>query len=314
MDKKSKIFVAGHKGLVGSAIIRNLKDNGYENIIFASKSELDLTSQKQVQDFFDKNSPEYVFLAAAKVGGIGYNKSFPADFIRDNLQIQTNVIDAAYTSGCKKLLFLGSACIYPKMASVPIKEEYLMSSPLETTNEAYSVAKIAGHMMCKKYTEQYGFSTISVMPNNLYGIYDNFNTDQCHVIPSLINKFITAKENNLEEVVCFGDGSPTREFLFSDDLADGLIFLMNNYDNPEIINIGPDREISIKELSNLISKLVGYTGKIMWDSSKPNGTPRRALDTTKMEKLGWKAKTSLEDGLKTTIEWFMDNRSTYERV
>jgi GDP-L-fucose synthase len=174
------------------------------------------------------------------------------------------------------------------MASVPIKEEYLMSSPLETTNEAYSVAKIAGYMMCKKYTEQYGFSTISVMPNNLYGIYDNFNTDQCHVIPSLINKFITAKENNLEEVVCFGDGSPTREFLFSDDLADGLIFLM--------------------------TKLVGYTGKIMWDSSKPNGTPRRALDTTKMEKLGWKAKTSLEDGLKTTIEWFMDNRSTYERV
>lgn len=314
MNKNSKIFVAGHKGLVGSAIIRSLKSNGFENIIVTDKSEVDLTNQNQVESFFSENKPDYVFLAAAKVGGIGYNKSFPADFIRENLQIQTNVVHSAYTNQCKKLLFLGSACIYPKNASVPIKEEYLMSSPLETTNEAYSVAKIAGYMMCKKYTEQYGFPTVSVMPNNLYGINDNFNIEQCHVIPSLINKFITAKENNIDEVVCFGDGSPTREFLFSDDLADGLVFLMNNYNDPEIINIGPEREVSIKELSELIANLVGYSGNIVWDATKPNGTPRRALDTSKMNDLGWKAKTSLEDGLKVTINWFLENRSTYGRV
>lgn len=314
MNKTSKIFVAGHRGLVGSALVRNLKTNGYENILTVSKSELDLTDQYKVSSFFENNKPEYVFLSAAKVGGIGYNKICPADFIRENLQIQTNVIHSAYENGCKKLLFLGSACIYPKHATVPIKEESLMSAPLEPTNEAYSVAKIAGYMMCKKYTEQYGFPTISVMPNNLYGINDNFNIEQCHVIPSLINKFITAKENNLSEVTCFGDGSPTREFLFSDDLADGLVFLMNNYNDPEIINIGPDKEITIKYLSELICKLVGYSGKIVWDTSKPNGTPRRSLDTSKISSLGWKSKTSLEDGIKITIEWFLQNRSNYARI
>lgn len=314
MKKDSKIFIAGHRGLVGSAIVRNLLMNGYTNLLTIDKKYLDLRDQLKTKQFFELHSPEYVFLAAAKVGGIGYNKSFPADFIRDNLQIQTNVIDSSYRNGCKKLLFLGSACIYPRNAPVPIKEEYLMTSELEATNEAYSISKISGYMMCKKYTEQYGFKTLSVMPNNLYGINDNFNIEECHVIPSLINKFIHATENNLPFVICFGDGSPTREFLFSDDLADGLIFLMNNYDDPNIINIGPDREVSIKELSEIISKMVGYNGKIIWDTKKPNGTLRRALDTSKIYNLGWKPKTSLEDGLKFTIDWFINNRSTYDRV
>ena len=314
MDSESKIYVAGHRGLVGSAIIRNLTQQGHNNIVAKTRSELDLRVQKDVNEFFEQERPEYVFLGAAKVGGIGYNKAVPADFIRENLQIQTNVIDAAYKNGCKKLLFLGSACIYPKHAPIPIKEEYLMTAPLEETNISYSLAKIAGYMMCKKYTEQYGFSTVSVMPNNLYGINDNFILEQCHVIPSFINKFINAKEKNLSSVTCFGDGSPTREFLYSDDLADGLVFLMNNYDDPEIINIGPEREVSIKELSELICKLVKYEGEIFWDTEKPNGTPRRALDTSKMDSLGWKAKTSLEEGLKITIDWFLKNRSNYVRV
>ena len=314
MNKDSKIFVAGHRGLVGSAIIRQLKEQGYTNILTKSRVDLDLRNQESVNTFFLEERPDYVFLAAAKVGGIGFNKECPADFIRDNLQIQTNVIDAAYNNGCSKLLFLGSACIYPKMAPVPIKEEYLMTGPLEPTNDGYALAKIAGYQMCKKYTEQYGFSTVSVMPNNLYGINDNFIPSQCHVIPSFINRFIQAAEEKAPEVVCFGDGTPTREFLFSDDLADGLIFLMNNYDNPEVINIGPNREVSIKDLSELVAKEVGYTGEIVWDTTKPNGTPRRALDTSKMDSLGWKAKTSLEDGLKLTVKWFFENRSNYLRV
>lgn len=314
MDNDSKIFIAGHRGLVGSAISRHLISNGYTNLLTRSRAQLDLRIQKDVDEFFAEERPEYVFLGAAKVGGIGYNKAIPADFIRENLQIQTNVIDAAYRNGCKKLLFLGSACIYPKHAPVPIKEEYLMTGPLEETNISYSLAKIAGYMMCKKYTEQYGFPTVSVMPNNLYGINDNFILEQCHVIPSFINKFVSAKDSNSSSVVCFGDGSPTREFLFSDDLADGLVFLMNNYEDPEIINIGPEREVSIKELSEIVSKLVGYEGELIWDTSKPNGTPRRALDTSKMDALGWKAKTSLEDGLKITIDWFLKNRSNYVRL
>jgi len=314
MEIDSKIFIAGHRGLVGSAISRQLTSNGYTNLLTRSRAQLDLRVQKDVDEFFAEERPDYVFLGAAKVGGIGYNKAIPADFIRENLQIQTNVIDAAYRNGCKKLLFLGSACIYPKHAPVPIKEEYLMTGPLEETNISYSLAKIAGYMMCKKYTDQYGFPTVSVMPNNLYGINDNFIIEQCHVIPSFINKFVTAKDSGSESVVCFGDGSPTREFLFSDDLADGLVFLMNNYEDPEIINIGPEREVSIKELSEIVARLVGYNGKLIWDVSKPNGTPRRALDTSKMSSLGWKAKNSLEDGLKTTIDWFLKNRSNYVRL
>ena len=314
MDSNSKIFIAGHRGLVGSAVCRHLKSNGYTNLLTRSRAELDLRVQKDVDEFFAAERPEYVFLGAANVGGIGFNKAAPADFIRDNLQIQTNVIDAAYRNGCKKLLFLGSACIYPKMAPVPIKEEYLMTGPLEPTNDGYALAKIIGYQMCKKYTEQYGFQTISVMPNNLYGINDNFIPSQCHVIPSFVNRFIAAKESGAPEVVCFGDGSPTREFLFSDDLADGMVFLMNNYNDPNVLNIGPNREVSIKELSELVAKEVGYTGKILWDTTKPNGTPRRALDTSKMDSLGWKAKTPLEDGLKITVDWFLQNRSNYVRV
>ena len=314
MKQESKIFVAGHKGLVGSAIVRNLEEKGYTNIVTVDKKELDLRNQAAVDNWFAKHKPEYVFLAAAKVGGIGFNKTFPADFARDNLQIQTNVIDSAYQNGCKKLLFMGSACIYPKLAPVPIKEEYLMTSELESTNIAYSIAKIAGYIMCKKYTEQYGFETISLMPNNLYGINDNFNTKECHVIPSFINRFIDAKEKNLPEVVCYGDGTPTREFLFSDDLADGAVFLMKNYTDPDIINIGLNREVSIKELSEIVAKCVGYEGKIVWDTSMPNGTPRRMLDTTKMDSLGWKSKTSLEDGMKQTVDWFLANKENYDRI
>ena len=312
MDSNSKIYVAGHKGLVGTALIRQLQAQGYDNII--TSGELDLRDQNDVNVWFNVNKPEYVFLAAAKVGGIGFNKSYPADFIRDNLLIQTNVIDAANWYGTKKLMFLGTACIYPKHAPVPIKEEYLMTGPLEETNIGYALAKIAGLTMCQKYTEQYGMQTVSVMPNNLYGIFDNFRLNECHVIPAFINRFIDAKEKGLSRVVCFGDGTPTREFLFADDLADGLIFLMNNHNDPKPINIGPNREVSIRYLSELIASLVGYNGEIIWDTAQPNGTPRRALDTSKMDALGWKAKTSLEDGLKTTIDWFMENRGTYGRV
>lgn len=311
MDSNSRIYVAGHKGLVGTALIRQLKAQGYNNIL---TSDIDLRMQKEVHLWFRMNEPEYVFLAAAKVGGIGFNKAYPADFITDNLYIQTNVISSAEEYGCKKLMFLGTACIYPKHAPVPIKEEYLMTGPLEETNIGYALAKIAGLTMCQKFTEQYGMQTVSVMPNNLYGIFDNFRLNECHVIPAFINRFIDAKEKGLSRVVCFGDGTPTREFLFADDLADGLIFLMNNYDDPKPINIGPNREVSIRYLSELIADLVGYTGEIIWDTTQPNGTPRRALDTSKMDALGWKAKTSLEDGLKTTIDWFMENRGTYDRV
>jgi GDP-L-fucose synthase len=275
---------------------------------------LDLRNQKDVNTWFNNNKPEYVFLAAAKVGGIGFNKTYPADFIRDNLLIQTNVIDAANWYGTRKLMFLCTACIYPKHAPVPIKEEYLMTGPLEETNIGYALAKIAGLTMCQKYTEQYGMQTVSVMPNNLYGIFDNFRLNECHVIPAFINRFIDAKEKGLSRVVCFGDGTPTREFLFADDLADGLIFLMKNYDDPKPINIGPNREVSIRYLSELIANLVGYKGEIIWDTAQPNGTPRRALDTSKMDALGWNAKTSLEDGLKITIDWFMENRGKYDRV
>lgn len=314
MDSNSKIYVAGHSGLVGSALMRQLRAKGYNNIIRLDHKYGDLRNQSLVNAFFNNRKPDYVFLAAAKVGGIGFNKTYPAEFIRDNLMIQTNVIEAAYKNKCKKLMFLGTACIYPKLAPVPIKEEYLMTGPLEETNIGYALSKIAGLVMCQKYTEQFGFETLSVMPNNLYGIFDNFRPPECHVIPSFINRFIKAKEENAPEIICYGDGTPTREFLFSDDLADGLIFLMNNYNDPKPINIGPNREVSIKELAEIVARLVNYKGKIIWDTSMPNGTPRRALDTSKMDALGWKAQTSLEDGLKITIDWFLENRSVYERV
>ena len=307
MKRNSLIYVAGHQGLVGSALIRSLTAAGYKNIITESRTDLDLTRQTEVEEWFSHIRPEYVFLAAAKVGGINYNKNNPADFMYDNLAIQQNVIDSAYLSGAKKLMFLGSACIYPKVTPQPIKEEYLLTGPLEETNEGYALAKIAGLKMCEKYRTQHGFDAISVMPTNLYGPNDNFNIDECHVIPAMINKFHRAKEEAISEVVLFGDGSPTREFLHVDDLADSLVFLMNNYDEPGHINIGTGVEVSIKDLAEMVSRVVGYTGQIKWDTSKPNGTPRRTLDITRQTVAGWKPSISLEEGLVGTYEWFLEN-------
>jgi GDP-L-fucose synthase len=304
MNKNSKIFVAGHLGLVGSAICRKLQELGYSNIIKRTKKELDLRDQVKTKLFFEKEKPEYVFLAAAKVGGIGWNAECPADFIYDNLQIQNNVIDSAYRSGVSKLLFLGSACIYPKITEQPIKEEYLMSSYLEPTNEGYALAKIAGMKMCKFYRKQYGFNAISVMPANLYGINDNFNIEQCHVIPALIKKFHDAQELNLSSVSCFGDGTPRREFLLVDDLVDACLFLMDTYNFGEYVNIGSSSDISIKDLAYLIKDLTGFKGDVVWDTNKPNGTPVRKLDVTKMKALGWEASIELKEGLEQTYEWF----------
>lgn len=307
MEFNSSIYVAGHNGLVGSSLVRKLKELGYYNVITLDRSRLNLLSQSEVHRFFAIQKPEYVFLAAAKVGGINYNKTYPADFIYENLVIQNNVIHSAYKHKTKKLMFLGSACIYPKVTPQPIKEEYLMTGPLEETNEGYALAKIAGLTMCKKYREQYGFNAVSVMPANLYGVNDNFNINECHVIPAMIRKFHDAKENNVQTVTLFGDGSPTREFLHVDDLSDALVFLMNNYDQPDHINIGSGREYSIKELSEIVAKVVGYTGKIEWNTNMPNGTPRRKLDTSKLDSLGWSASTGLEAGINETYKWFMEN-------
>lgn len=307
MEKNSKIFVAGHNGLVGSALVRKLKNEGYDNIITKSKNDLDLRDQLSVSYFFAKEKPEYVFLSAAKVGGIGWNKQCPADFTYDNLQIQNNVIHYSYINDVKKLLFLGSACIYPKITPQPIKEEYLMTGELEPTNEGYALSKIVGLKMCQYYSKQYGFNAISLMPTNLYGNNDNFNIEKCHVIPAMIRKFIDAKELNQTSVTCFGDGTPTREFLYSDDLADACLFLMNNYDSPDIINVGSNEEITIKTLAETIKKHVGYSGEILWDSSKPNGTPLRKICNKKINDLGWHSSTTLENGIKRTIEWFNNN-------
>lgn len=313
MNKLSKIFVAGHTGLVGSAICRRLERDGYTNIIGKRKSELDLRDQVATANFFSKEKPDYVFLAAAKVGGIGWNKNCPAEFTYDNLQIQNNVIHYSYLNGVKKLLFLGSACIYPKITPQPIKESYLLTGELEPTNAGYALSKIVGLKLCQYYREQYGFNCISLMPANLYGINDNFDINKCHVIPALIRKFLDAKDSGLDKVTCFGDGSPTREFLYSDDLADACMFLMQNYDSPDIINVGSGMEISIKELSEIIKDLVEYKGKIEWDISKPNGTPLRKLSTEKLDNLGWKANTKFIDGVKHTIDWYVKNRNSYNR-
>lgn len=309
MEKNSRIFVAGHKGLVGSAIVRKLEEEGYTNLILRTKQEVDLRNQEAVRDFFNVYKPEYVFLAAAKVGGINYNATVPADFIYDNLTIQSNVIDSAYRSGVKKLLFLGSACIYPKVTPQPIKEEYLLSAPLEPTNEGYALAKIAGLRMCEYYRKQYGFNAISLMPANLYGPNDNFDPEKCHVIPGMIHKFHNAKKNNLPQIEAWGDGTPTREFLHCDDLADACLFLMQNYDDKEFINVGSDTEITIKDLSEIIKREIGYGGDIFWNTDKPNGTPRRKLDNTRLFNLGWRPKISFDEGLKGTIEWYLKNRA-----
>lgn len=313
MDKNSKIYVAGHNGMVGSAIVRELKKQGYTNLILKSHNELDLTNQADVEKFFALEKPEYVFLAAAKVGGIVANNSALADFMYDNMILEMNVIHSAWKNGCKKLEFLGSSCIYPRMAPQPIKEEYLLTGELEKTNEAYALAKISGLKYCEFLNKQYDTDYISVMPTNLYGPNDNYHPEHSHVLPALIRRLHEAKINNQNEVVCWGDGTPLREFLYVDDLAELCVFLMNNYSGNETINAGTGKEITIKDLVSLVATVVGYKGTIKWDTSKPNGTPRKLLDVSKATKLGWKYKTELEDGIKLAYDDFLNNKMRAER-
>jgi len=307
MEKNSKIYVAGHRGLVGSSLLRALKAQGYNNIIFKTHLELDLTNQKEVESFFEKERPEYVFLAAAKVGGILANSTFPAEFIYQNLAIATNVIHAAYLYKVKKLLFLGSSCIYPKFSPQPIKEEYLLSGYLEPTNEAYAIAKIAGLEMAKFYRIQYGVDFISAMPTNLYGPNDNFDLQNSHVIPALIRKFHEAKIQKKPYVTIWGSGKPRREFLYIDDLADALIFLMKNYVDTSHINVGVGEDVSISELAEIIREITGYKGDIKYDYTKPDGTPRKLLDVSRLYSMGWRPKVSLLEGLRRTYDWFVEN-------
>jgi GDP-L-fucose synthase len=307
MDKNAKIVVFGHRGLVGSAIYRRLQADGYTNILTRTREELDLTDQKAVENFFATEKPEYAFLSAAKVGGIMANNTYPADFIYQNLAVETNIISSAHNNKVKKLLFLGSSCIYPRMAPQPMKEEYLLTSELEPTNAPYAIAKIAGIIMCQSYNRQYGDNFISVMPTNLYGPEDNFHPINSHVLPALIRKFHEAKENNLPEIQMWGTGSAKREFLYVDDLAAACVYLMNNYNDPSIVNIGTGEDVSIKELAEKIKEIVGYEGKLTWDPSKPDGTPRKLLDVSKIHGLGWQHEISLDDGLKRTYSWFKEN-------
>ena len=310
MNKDSKIYVAGHRGMVGSAIVRELKKQGYNNLVFKTHKELDLTKQLDVEKFFETEKPEYVFLAAAKVGGIGANSAALADFMYDNMILEMNVIHSAWMNGCKKLEFLGSSCIYPRMAKQPIKEEYLLTGELEKTNEAYALAKISGLKYCEFLNKQYGTDYISVMPTNLYGPNDNYDPNRSHVLPALIRRFHEAKVSGLKEVTCWGDGSPLREFLYVDDLAELCVFLMNNYSGDETVNAGTGKEITIMELTKLVAEIIGYKGTIKWDTSKPNGTPRKLLDVSKATNLGWKYKTSLQDGIKLAYEDFL--KANYE--
>lgn len=304
MKKDSKIFVAGHKGLVGSAIVRNLKENGYTNIVTKTRQELDLLNQKDVLDFFEDQKPEYVFDAAARVGGIYANDTFSGDFIYENIQIQTNLINSSYRSGVKKFLFLGSVCIYPKFAEVPVKEESLLTGYLEPTNDAYAIAKISGIKMLQAYCKQYGFKSVSLMPSNLYGLGDNFHPKNGHVIPSMMQKF---NNSDGKSVTFWGDGTPMREFLYADDLADGCLFAMEHFENAELINIGSGENVTIQDLAKIIAGIVGYTGDIEWDTTRPNGTLNRPLDYSKMTELGWKPNHSLHQGLKKTYQWFIEN-------
>ena len=304
MNKDSKIFVAGHKGLAGSAIVRVLLENGYANIVTKSKSELDLRNQDDVKDFFNQEKIEYVFDAAAKVGGIYANNTYPGDFIYDNLTIQTNLIHNSYLFNVKKFLFLGSVCIYPKFAPLPIVEDCLLTGFLEPTNEAYAVAKIAGIKMCQAYRKQYGFNAISLMPTNLYGPGDNYHPENSHVMAAMIRRFVEAKENGDNEVVCWGDGSPKREFLYSDDLATACLLSMQTYDDSEIMNVSTGKEVSIKETAETVAKVVGYQGNIVWDTTKPNGTIKRPLHIEKIKNLGWVPHVSLEDGIQKSINDF----------
>lgn len=304
MKKNSRIYVAGHKGMVGSAIVRELQKNGYNNLITRTSSQFDLRNQPAVADFFREEQPEFVFLAAAKVGGIIANNTYRAEFLYDNLMIQNNVIHHSYLNKVKKLMFIGSSCIYPKHAPQPMKEEYLLTGLLEPTNEPYAIAKIAGIKMCESYREQYGCKYISVMPTNLYGLNDNYDLQNSHVLPALIRKFHEAKAENKPEVIIWGTGSPLREFMFADDLASACFYLMLNYDDKELINIGTGNEISIKDLALLIKNIIGFEGNLKFDTSRPDGTPRKLLDITKLGSTGFKYKTSLEEGIKIAYQDF----------
>ena len=309
MGQNSRIYVAGHRGLVGGAIMRALTAQGFSNILTRAHADLDLCDQAAVTAFFAAEQPEYVFLAAAKVGGIHANSAYPAEFIRDNLVMQSNIIDSAYKHGCRKLLFLGSSCIYPKLCPQPIKEEYLLTGPLEPTNEWYALAKIAGIKMCQAYRRQYGFDAISAMPTNLYGPGDNFHPENSHVLPALIRRFHEAKQANAPEVVIWGTGTPRREFLYVDDLAEALVFLMQNYSEESHINVGCGRDLTIMELARLTADVIGYAGKINIDPTKPDGTPQKLLDVSRLTALGWQARTGLREGLAATYKWFLAQES-----
>ena len=314
MEKNSKIYVAGHNGLVGSAIVRSLKAQGFTNIIGKSSKELDLRNQQAVADFFAAEKPEYVFLAAAKVGGIYANNTTPAEFIYDNLMIETNIIHSAYINKVKKLLFLGSSCIYPKFAGQPIKEEYLLSGLLEPTNEAYAIAKITGIELCKFYRRQYGCDFISAMPTNLYGINDNFDIKTSHVLPALIRKFHEAKENGNAEVTLWGTGKPRREFMYVDDLADAVVHLMQNYSEEIHVNLGTGEDLEIAELAEIVKNVVGFEGKIVYDSTKPDGTPRKLLDVSIIKKTGFTPKVSLQEGISRVYEWYKQTLQNGENL
>ena len=309
MELNSKIYIAGHKGMVGSALLRNLEEKGYKNFLLKTSSELDLKKTQQVEEFFETEKPDYVFLAAAKVGGIQANNIYRADFLYDNLMIQNNIIHASFVNKVKKLLFLGSSCIYPKLAPQPLKEDYLLSGYLEDTNEPYAIAKIAGIKLCESYFRQHGCNFFSVMPTNLYGKNDNYDLNNSHVLPALIRKFHHAKENNLPFVEIWGTGSPLREFLNADDLSDACVFLMRNYNGHKHVNIGTGTDISIKDLALLIQKTTGYTGELKYDLSKPDGTPRKLLDVNLLNNLGWKHKISLEEGIRLVYEDYIKNKN-----
>ena len=313
MEKGSKIYVAGHRGLVGSAIVRELQRQGYTNIITRTHRELDLLRQEEVERFFEEERPEYVFLAAAKVGGIIANQSALADFMYENMMLEMNVIHSAWKNGCRKLEFLGSSCIYPKFAPQPMPESCLLTSALEPTNEAYALAKISGLKYCEYLNRQYGTDYISLMPTNLYGPNDNYHPEHSHVLPALIRRFHEAKEQGADSVTCWGDGSPLREFLYVDDLANLCVFLMNHYSGNETVNAGSGKELTIKELTEKVARIVGYEGKIMWDTTRPNGTPRKLLDVSKAKALGWEAKVELDEGIRLAYEDFLHNPMRAER-
>ncbi len=313
MEKESRIYVAGHRGMVGSAIVRALRAAGFNNIVTRTHKELDLVDQQAVNRFFDEVRPDYVFLAAAKVGGIVANNEAPADFMYQNMMLEMNVINAAWRTGVKKLLFLGSSCIYPRMAPQPMPESCLLTSPLEQTNEAYALAKISGLKYCEYLRRQYGADFISVMPTNLYGPNDNYHPEHSHVLPALIRRFHEAKESGAESVTCWGDGSPLREFLYVDDLADLCLFLMENYSDGETVNAGTGKELSIKELTEMVADIVGFKGKILWDTTRPNGTPRKLLDVSKATAMGWTYRTPLREGIRLAYDDFLNNPTRAER-